>query len=113
MIRIVNTQIMAGWPLFVYPNFQRGQNDPADPRSHPFNKSLEDKNRKAWALIGQKIGAMTMTKSELASHPEFVGVIAVDGDFNRFSVMKSTSEAHECGLGKVCRQLWEGIMYCK
>ena len=35
MIGSLNNRIMAGWPLFVYPNFFCSQNKPAERRSHP------------------------------------------------------------------------------
>jgi len=49
----------------------------------------ENDEWKSWVLTGTKIGEFTMAKADLAELPEFAGVIASDGDFNRFSIKKS------------------------
>ena len=54
-----------------------------------YRGKLEDDECNSWYMVGIPIGKTRMSKEDLARHPEFVGVIASDGDFNQFSIRKS------------------------
>ena len=55
-----------------------------------YRNQFQDRGENTCVLNGVKIGEIVVAKTDLVHLAEFEGVVARDGDFNRFSVLQSS-----------------------